>query len=382
MQNEQHTDKEPLFFFTGGGTMGHIQPALAIWSALKARRAEARCIYVGAGHSLEEEIAEREGLPFIAVPASPFKRRLSLALFKAFLDYQRGRRLCLKILREKRPAAIVATGGYVSAPLLAAARRYKVPYLIHEQNAMPGQANRLAARKAACVCLGYEAAKPYFKQAERCVWTGNPISDRYRQRSREDARRALGIDADDFLILCTGGSLGARKLNQVMLAWLAQQPQAVSGRWLKIVLVSGKRLADEVKQDIKARGLEQDTRLMQHDFLYNLDVYQAAADLIICRSGALTCAELACLGRVALYVPYPYATGDHQSLNAKAAVDVGGALMIADQNFSPEAIQQAVALCLDEEKKTQMERRHQRIAQLDAADHIVDELLALLGSDT
>ena len=326
----------PLVLFTGGGTSGHITPALAIAEELVARVPGVRVNFVGSAAGLEADLVPRAGYPFHAISARPFRRRLSRALLLAVRDFFAGRRQCLALLDRLRPAAVVATGGYVSAPLLAAARRRGVPYLIHEQNALPGRANLVMARRAAALCLGYEAAREHFPAGVPVTVTGNPVPALYRELTREAARRRLGYRPGERIILVTGGSLGARTLNRVALDWLES---AAPARDVRLVLVSGRSLAAETRE--RAERIA-DPRLELHDFLYDMPWYQAAADLIVCRAGALTCAEIAALGRVALFVPYPHATGDHQAHNARVAATAGAAFFARDDEASAAGLEAAL----------------------------------------
>ncbi|MDI9469373.1 MAG: UDP-N-acetylglucosamine--N-acetylmuramyl-(pentapeptide) pyrophosphoryl-undecaprenol N-acetylglucosamine transferase [Bacillota bacterium] len=362
---------EALVLFTGGGTSGHITPALAIAEELCARVPGVRVEFVGSADGLEADIVPRAGYVFHPVNARPFRRRLSKELLLAVRDLFVGRRQCLGLLDRLRPAAVVATGGYVSAPLLAAAARRGVPFLIHEQNALPGRANLMMAPKAGAICLGYEAARSHFPAAAPVTVTGNPVPALYRELTREAARRRLGFGPEERIVLVTGGSLGARTLNRIALDWLETDSAAAD---LRLILVSGRLLAAETRE--RAQRIA-DPRLELHDFLYDMPWYQAAADLIVCRAGALTCAEIAALGRVALFIPYPYATGDHQAHNARVAETAGAAFFVRDAEASAARFEEVLRRLEEPGVKEKMEANSRSLAQPEARREICDRLLEI-----
>ncbi|NJP40955.1 undecaprenyldiphospho-muramoylpentapeptide beta-N-acetylglucosaminyltransferase [Oscillospiraceae bacterium HV4-5-C5C] len=364
----------PLIMLTGGGTSGHINPALAVAAALRAARPDCKLLYVGTSHGLEHELVPKAGLPFIAIPASPFKRSSPKAWVKAARDLQQGYSQSLRLLRRLRPQALLGTGGYVSDPLLLAAGHLGIPYVIHEQNAFPGQSNRLLARRAQTVCLSYEAARPHFKQTARIVTTGNPVNPLFFQLRREQARQRLKLDPDQLIVLVSGGSLGARTLNQGTLAYLKEHPEGPAC----FFLVTGRRLARETQETAGALRLGP-SRLQLFEFLYNMPDYMAAADLYISRAGAGTCAEIAALGLPSLMVPYPYATGDHQMHNAQAFAEAGAALVCPDADFTPAYLNRQLGLLLqDAKQRRDLGDKARQFACPQAAQDIAATLLNLL----
>ena len=369
------SDRQPLVLFTGGGTSGHIHPALAITEELARQLPGVRIAFAGSGQGLEAELVPRAGYDFHAIPASPFRRKLSVALLRAVRDFFRGRRRSRALLRELQPSAVVATGGYVSAPVLAAAARAHIPILIHEQNAMPGRSNQLMARHAAAICLGYAEAEPLLRGRQPAIVTGNPVSGVYQGLTREAARRELGLDPERFIVLVTGGSLGARTLNQTALDWLEVTHAREDRRALQLILVSGRALAEETKT--RADALD-DPRLDLHTYLHDMPLYQAASDLVVCRAGALTCAEIAMLGRVALFVPYPFATGDHQTHNAEVAHRREAAFLVRNAEFTAEALERVITALQEPGRREAMEARARALATPEAREQIVAALLPLI----
>lgn len=363
--------KRATVLFSGGGTSGHINPAIAIARELQARRPDIHIIFTGTAKGLEADIVPRQGFEFIPITASPFKRKLSVALLKAFINLYKGRRESMQLIDDLAPLAVVGTGGYVAGPVLAAAGKRGVPYLIHEQNAFPGQSNRVMAKRAERVCVSYEEAKPYFKQAKAVVLTGNPIHQAYFELDRETARARLGIPSDELRILVSGGSLGARSLNQTVIQYLKEHPNFDG----KIKLVSGKTQHAEVLN--AAAGIPS-SQLEILDYVYDMPLQMAAADIYICRAGAGTCAEVAALGKPAIMVPYPHATGDHQTHNAKAFSDIGAALLCRNEDFTVERLHALLAEVDTVEKRTAMGEKAKQLAKPNAARDIVDQLMEIL----
>lgn len=363
--------KKPSFIFTGGGTSGHINPALAIAAELKRRKPDVDIIFTGTASGLEADIVPRHGYEFIPITASPFKREFSLAPVQAAIDLIKGQKECEVLIHDREPAAVVGTGGYVAGPSLAAARKLKIPYLIHEQNAYPGRSNRAMSASASAVCISYAEAKPYFKKAKNVLLTGNPIDSNYFSLSGTESRRHLGLKEDRFFILVSGGSLGARSINNAVVEMLHQAGDGFDG---KILLVTGKKLYDEVRQ--QAAGLS-DERIEIVDYLYNMPEYMAAADVYICRAGAGTCAEVAALGKSAIMVPYPYATGDHQTHNARAFQEIGAAVLCPNSEFTSRYLLNQLSVLRDSSLRAEMGRQAMTLAKPHAAETIVDALLGI-----
>lgn len=371
-QTQTKIPNKPCILFSGGGTSGHINPAIAIARELQARRPDIHIIFTGTAKGMEADIVPRYGFEFLPITASPFKRKLSWALVKAFFSLYKGRHESLQLIDDLKPLAVVGTGGYVAGPILAAAGKRGVPYLIHEQNAFPGQSNRVMSKKADTVCISYTEAKPYFERAKKVVLTGNPIDQAYFELTRSEARATLGIPEDELHILVSGGSLGARTLNQTVINYLKANPLFPG----KVKLVSGKSQFAEVSS--AAAGIPSE-QLDVLDYLYDMPLHMAAADIYICRAGAGTCAEVAALGKPSIMVPYPYATGDHQTHNAKAFSEIGGALLCRNEDFTEEKLAELLGQLDTPEKREAMAEKASSLAKPRAAADIVDELMQIIA---
>jgi UDP-N-acetylglucosamine--N-acetylmuramyl-(pentapeptide) pyrophosphoryl-undecaprenol N-acetylglucosamine transferase len=364
--------ENPVVFFAGGGTSGHINPALAIADRLRAVYPAARIVFCGTASGLESDIVPRSGYDFEVIRASGFPRRLNRRLLRAFQDYFAGKRRSLELLRRYRPDVVVGTGGYVCGPVLAAAKQAGIPILIHEQNAFPGQSNRLMSRGADAVCISYPQTAAYFARAKKVVVTGNPVRAEFWQLDPLSARAELGIEPDRNLLLATGGSRGARTINRATVEFVRLNP----GLKARVLLVCGKELAEETRR--AAADLPPE-RLEIHEYLYDMPLYMAAADLLICRAGAITCAEVAALGKAAVFVPYPYAAADHQTYNARAFTDRGAGLLCPDAELTGAWLSDRVPeLLLNDEKRRKINAEVRMMAKPAAVDDIFRELEALL----
>lgn len=364
------------YVLAGGGTSGHINPALAIAEQLHRDDPAAEIRFVGTARGLESQLVPRAGYPFTAIRARGLPHRLNRELLRAVLDFFAGRAQCRSLLREFRPDAVIGTGGYVCSPLVAAAAALKIPVLLHEQNAFPGRSNRLLAHRSQVVCISMPGAEQYFRTRAPIVLTGNPVRQVFFELDRDTARQRLGWAAAERVILVTGGSLGARSLNQAVLglsqdanfqAFINQHP-------LTIHLACGKQHREAV--EAAAQDLPW---LKVHEYLHDLPLYLAAADLVVGRAGAMTCAELAALGKPAILVPYPFAAGDHQTANAKVSETAGAARRIADSDLTASRLTtELLDLISQPGLLDEMGQKARTLAFPDAAEKICHSLYAAL----
>lgn len=356
-------NKQPRFAFTCGGTSGHINPALAIAASLREQHPEAEIFFIGRAHGLEAELVPQAGYEYKPVEAEPFPRRLSMELWDAWRTLKRSTRAMRRLLRQEQVDAVIGTGGYVTAPVMAAARQLGIPRILHEQNAFPGQSNRVMSRGAA-VCLSFENTREYFDKAARIEVTGNPVRDVFFKLTREEARKRLGMSPAERSVLVTGGSQGARSLNEVVIDLaeeLMRRPTAVP---YKVIIAAGERHASTVRNALA----EYNERFYADGYLYNMQDYMAAVDIVVCRAGASTCSELAALGKPSILVPYPFATGDHQMFNAKSMEEKGAALVRQDSQLNVNWLREQLDLLFERpEKLKAMGEAAKELAKPDAA---------------
>ena len=378
--------ERPLIALAGGGTSGHINPLLAIYEELHRRRPDLDFVYFGTDWGLEARLVPRAGIAFEVVPGYPFLAN-PREFLKALHCFSAARRRCARYFRQRRPLLCIASGGYVSAPMLTVAERLGIPRVIHEQNVAPGKNNRLMSQGADLVCVSFEETLTRFPKARRVVKTGNPVQDVFFHTDREASRRALGLEEDCFFVLATGGSLGARSINQAILDWAVlrkteregrSQLCLPDGRELRLVLAAGDLLEESLERR-SSLGLEGVAGLSIEGYLYDMVKYMSAADLIVSRAGAGAGTELAALGKPCILVPYPHAAGDHQRHNAMAFVHAGAGLCVLDQDCRAELLEQEItALAADQERLETMGRAARSLAEPDAAQRIVDEVLRVL----
>lgn len=363
----------PLLLFTCGGTSGHINPALSVADYIREHMPEFQIVFVGTEQGLEAKLVRQANYPFFAINALPFKRNVK-DLTKAAYTLLNSFYVARKLLKLLKPKAVFGTGGYVSAPLISAAKSLHIKAALHEQNAFPGKSNLLLAKNIDLLCYSFRAAEKYFKKAKKSILTGNPVPARFFVQNQTQARQELKIANDEKCVLVVGGSLGAKRLNDAVFA-LAKRYKTQNKRmpW-RIILALGAKGWNNYQSEIKEYGDLIDCR----DYIYEMDKYYQAADCVICRAGALTLAEIAAAGKVAVFVPYPYAANDHQTYNAQAYVQAGAAYMCKDNEVTADYLQTTLTeLLADADKLQQMSKTVCKFAYPEATLQIVQALLAL-----
>jgi undecaprenyldiphospho-muramoylpentapeptide beta-N-acetylglucosaminyltransferase len=354
----------------GGGTAGHVTPAIAVAEALVARGHDRSSIhFVGAARGVEARLVPAAGFSVTLLPGRGIQRRPTPANLVAVAGIVAGVVRALRLVRRLRPAVVVSVGGYASVPCVVAATLWRVPVVLAEQNATPGAANRLAARVARAAAVAFPQTP-----LPRAVVTGNPVRPGILAVDRSDAgraaaRAALGLPEGRRVLLVFGGSLGARRLNDAVLGAVA----GWAGRGdLAVHHVTGPRDHDRV---VAAAPTLPPGGLVWRPvpFEARMDLAYAAADLAVCRAGASTVAELTVVGLPAVLVPYPAATGDHQTHNARAVAAAGGAIVLADAECTGSRLAAEVeALLADPGRLAAMEAAMRRLARPDAAERVAD----------
>jgi len=354
----------------GGGTSGHINPAIAIADRIRTENPDSIIEFCGTQRGLENDIVPRSGYSMHVIRARGMPQKLSVKMIRTLLDFFAGRKSCISLIRTFKPDVIVGTGGYVCSPLVSAAFHEHIPVLLHEQNAFPGRSNRLMSRKADVVCTSFADMEKCFPKAKSVVFTGNPVRSMFFCTIRDTARKELGIPDDAVLLLALGGSLGARTINQAVTSLSERH----FDRKVKIVLSAGKQQFAAYQ---KWMNKENDT-LEVVEYLYNPQIYMAAADLMICRSGAITCAEVAALGVPTVMIPYPFAAGDHQTYNARAFQKMGACILLCDDETTADALYSAIMPLLNEPGRLmQMGEQAKKLAKPVADRDIVKQIFLL-----
>lgn len=369
----------PTVVIAAGGTGGHIFPGLALADAIRRREPDARIAFVGTSRGLERTLIPARGYPLHLVDMRPLARKVGLAPVLAVLSLVRASFQARRILRREGAAVAVGMGGYASLPLIAGARLAGVSALVHESGAVPGLANRVAARLTPNVALSFQATAAGFSPRLHPRVTGMPLPPALanvdRGALRAEARRELELPEDVGVVLVLGGSLGARRLNEVGIG--------LAGRWrergdVRILLKAGREHLDGVRAELDRMDAGRAVRAMA--FLDRMDLAYAAADLAICRAGAGTVAELPAAGLPAILVPYPHAPGDHQTKNAAALVRAGAAVLVPDAQATAERIGPvAESLLADPERLERMGAAARTLARPRAAEDLADWTLELAG---
>lgn len=356
---------------SGGGTGGHIFPALSIAGAVKAKCPTAEILFVGAENRMEMQRVPAAGYRIIGLPVSGFDRKHLLKNIAVLWRLMKSRRQARRIIRDFKPHVAVGVGGYASGPTLKEAGAMGIPTLLQEQNSYAGVTNKLLAKQAACICVAYEGMERFFPK-EKIKLTGNPVRQNLLEATitHDDAVRAFGLDPTKKTILIVGGSLGARTLNESMLA--AWDTLGESG--VQFVWQTGKYYHEQITAQLRGREL---SNVYMCDFISSMDAAYAAADLVISRAGAGSISEFCLLGKAVILVPSPNVAEDHQTKNALALVDKEAALYVKDADAPSQLITLALTTIKDEEKLTQLRTNILTLAHHHAAEVIADEVIAL-----
>ena len=356
----------------GGGTGGHVFPAIAIADALKEKLQNTKFLFVGALGKLEMEKVPEAGYAIEGLPVAGFQRRLTLKnitfFYKLIVSMIRSR----KIIARFAPDLAVGVGGYASGPILKAAARKGIPILIQEQNSYAGLTNRLLARSARRICVAYEKMERYFP-ADRIVLTGNPVRQKLLELQANPAEgyREFEIEKGKKVCLVVGGSLGARTLNRSFMEGLDKLDRVD----LVVLWQCGKYYHAEVEEKVKVSGLK-NIRVLP--FISRMDLAYGVADIIVSRAGALSISELCIVGKPAILVPSPNVAEDHQTHNAKSLESKGAALMIPDVDAGEQLVDQMLKLMEDELEKENLSRNIKQLGIVDASQRIAVEVHNIL----
>ena len=360
---------------SGGGTGGHIYPAVTIANQIKEKQPDAEIIFVGTREGLESEIVPRYGYPIEFIEVAGFQRKLSLDTIKSTFKLLAGLIDALKLIRKIKPDLVVGTGGYVCGPVLFLAALQGIPTCIQEQNAMPGVTNKILAHFVKKVFLGYQEAGKYFGGNSDKIFTGNPIRKEILEVSRATAIEKFKLDPAKKTILVSGGSRGARSINDAM----ALVETSLAGRSdVQVIHITGETGYEKFIGQVEKKVLMSDN-IKVFRYMHDMPMALAAADLAIFRSGAIGLAELMARGIPSILVPYPYATANHQEHNARAVEGAGGAVVILDKELTGEILlKQIESLLADESKLQKMKDAAKALGRPEAAEDIARKVLALL----
>ena len=360
---------------SGGGTGGHIFPALSIANKLKELNPETEILFVGAEGRMEMEKVPAAGYEIIGLPVSGLQRKLTLSNLALPLKVLKSISMAKKIISRFRPDIVIGVGGYASAPLLWAAGRLGVPTLIQEQNGFAGLTNKIVGKKALKICVAYDGMERFFP-ADRIVFTGNPIRKEIvpaTEEMKKEACEFYGLDPEKKHIFIVGGSLGSGTLNNAMKKWI--QDGCPAGEGVEVIWQCGKYYKASI--DIFMEGYAGDDRIagIQHsDFIQRMDLAYAAADVVVSRSGASSVSELCAAHKASIFVPSPNVAEDHQTHNAMALVSKDAAMMVKDSEACEKLMETACRLLEDPERIAVLEKNIAQLARTEAAMDIAKEV--------
>lgn len=356
--------------FAGGGTAGHINPALAVAGYIIEKHPDAKISYIGTKNKLESRLVPAAGYDFYTVDVAGFQRKISIKnIFRnisAVYKVVSSSFVARKLLKELKPDIVVGTGGYVSGPVLREAVKLGIKTAIHEQNAFPGITNKMLCNNVDKVMLAMPEAEARLGLKSKPIITGNPVREELLKVSKKDARKTLGIDNSKPVVLSFGGSLGARPINEAIAGLIK-----TNNKKYQIFHATGKAGFDSFNKILKDSNTNVDETIHIYEYINNMDVMLAAADLVICRAGAITLSELQVCGKPSILIPSPYVAENHQYFNALTLKENGAAELIEEKNLTAESLinkvdeilsnESKLILMSDNAKKTAINNANQRI---------------------
>lgn len=361
---------------TGGGTAGHINPAIAIANTIKNNIPNAEIEFVGTARGLENTLVTKEGYKLHHVNIMGISRSLSPKNIKAVMLTITSQFEAKKIIKEFKPDIVIGTGGYVCWPALKVAAKMGIPTVAHESNARPGLAIKQLQGSLDRILVNFKDTENYVKNKEKVMHVGNPIRGGFGGLDYSEARKVLGIKEDETYVLAFGGSLGAQRMNEIVFAYMKNHARNDS----KIIchLATGRMYYSEFSQLYKEAGLEDCKNLSMMEYIHDMHVRMSAADIIICRAGAMTISELAMMKKASIIIPSPNVVDNHQYKNAKVLADAGATVLIEEKNLDDEVFADAVnTLVKDRSKREELSRNIVQFANTDANKVIYDEIIKL-----
>lgn len=365
--------KEYRVIISGGGTGGHIFPALSIADAIRRKHPTAKILFVGANNRMEMQRVPDAGYDIVGLPIAGFDRKNLFRNIKVLWLILKSQRMAKKIIKDFAPQVAVGVGGYASGPTLKMAASMNIPTLIQEQNSYAGVTNKILAKKAKMICVAYDNMSRFFPH-EKIKLTGNPVrKSLIDMRSNHiEAIERMGLDADKKCVLIVGGSLGARSINESI---MAQIELIRNNPDIQFVWQTGKLYFEEMKTRVAEAGAP--ANLTVTDFVTNMADALSAADLVVSRAGAGSISEFALLGKAVILVPSPNVSEDHQTKNAMALVDKGAAIYVADAKAKDELVAKAIATVKDGALLASLEENIEKMGKPNAAEDIAEEVMML-----
>lgn len=361
---------------SGGGSGGHIFPAVAIANAIKARWSDAEILFIGAEGRMEMEKVPAAGYEIRGLPIAGLQRRLTLKNLAVPFKMLKSQRMVKSIVRGFNPDIVVGVGGYASAPTLKTAAKMGYKTLLQEQNSYPGLTNKMLSKTARKICVAYDGLEKYFPP-EKIVFTGNPVRKDIEDMAatRDEGCRHFELNAAKKVVLSVGGSLGARSINRMILSHLLYFKE----NDIQLIWQTGKWMYAEAQAAVRNAGVEQWVKV--HQFVSRMDLAYAACDAVISRAGAIAISELCLVAKPLILIPSPNVAEDHQTKNAMALVNKGAALMVRDDECDEKGISLLDDLLNSKERQERMCESIKKLGVRGAADKIVDEICKVVAQD-
>lgn len=361
---------------SGGGTGGHVYPALSVYEVLEHDPTVEAILYIGAQGHIEERIARERGIDFVGLNVSGMPRKKSLAIFKWIFQSLKAQSHAKMVLRKFRPTVVLGTGGYASAPALGAAKELGIPYAIHEPDAHPGLANKFFASTASLISLGMEGAKGIASRVGETVVNGNPIRQGFINKLGRDAACAVfGFRPDIPTVVITGGSQGAKAINESLSQTIQRLLDFTPP--IQIVHQAGEKNIHDVKESLDENVLLH-PRYCLRAYFDDMSIVYAACDLVVCRAGAMTISELSATATPAVFIPFPYAAQDHQMHNARFLESKGAAMVIPQEDLTPQKLGDVIiSLFADPAKLQSMKAAMGALGKPRASADLAEQLKAL-----
>ncbi|MFZ7104952.1 MAG: undecaprenyldiphospho-muramoylpentapeptide beta-N-acetylglucosaminyltransferase [Peptococcaceae bacterium] len=329
--------------FTGGGTGGHVYPALAVAKYILEKFPDSEVLYIGTKRGLEAKIVPEAGIPFKTIEVEGWQRKFSWQALRAGIKAFEGGTQALNVIKKFKPEIVMGTGGYVCGPVVLAAAFLKIPTVLHEQNALPGLTNKILARLVNKIMITFPESGNYFPDSGKVILTGLPVRKEILEISKRRGLEYLGLEEGKFTVLVSGGSRGAKSINTAL---LTIYPELLKNPRLQLIHATGEQGYEEIVNQLAQKGINiaEYGNLILRPYIYEMQYALHAADLCIGRAGATFIAEISAIGLPAILIPYPYAAENHQEFNARSLVKQGGGVMILDKELTGERL----LLTLDE----------------------------------
>lgn len=361
-------------------TGGHINPGIAIANKIKKENKDARIIFIGTTRGLENDLVPRAGYELKTIEAHGINRKISIENIKNMFKTLKGLNEAKKIVKEFRPDIVIGTGGFICGPVLMAAKKYKIPTMIHESNAFPGVATKLLSKRVDTVLVGFEDAVRRLPNAKKVVVTGTPTKIKKVNLSKSQKEKMiyeLGLDKELPIVLVFGGSQGAKSINSSLIDIIKNKTNSN----YQIIWASGPKQYDVIKDDLKELNIDinkiKNIKILP--YIYNMEEMMNLADIIISRSGAMTITEIAITGKPAIFIPFPFATENHQEYNARVLVNAGAAKIILDKDLNADILTKTLnEMIKDKSGLLKMSKNAGKIAINNVEDKIYREIEKLV----